>query len=136
MPNEFCVLRNKPLHSFCPFIRVNMAEEELTRCVVDNDSGKCKARSVGDEALCDDNDSGKAGFPRDDAPRAVPSNARHGGWYAPEGRKIWHHIIYNGLRVAPEEYRLETWSHAITKSTMRSTASAFDRIFQEAQQYR
>ena len=78
VPNEFCVLRNKPLSRerkqptfFCPFTRVNMAEEEL--------SG-------------------------DDAPRAVLSNARHGGWYEPEGRTIRHHIIYNGLRVAPEEY--------------------------------
>ena len=55
-----------------------MAEEKLTELVVDNDSGK-------------------AGFPRDDAPRAVPSDARHDGWYEPEGRK-------NGLRIAPEEY--------------------------------
>ena len=62
-----------------------MAEEDLTELVVDNNSGK-------------------AAFPRDDAPRAVPSDARHDGWYEPEGRKICHHIIYNGLRVAPEEY--------------------------------
>ena len=56
---------NSP-HSFCPFIHVNMAEEELTRCVVDHDSGMCKARSAGDEAPCVDNDSGarlKAGKP-------------------------------------------------------------------------
>ena len=56
---------NSP-HSFCPFIRVNMAEEELTRCVVDNDSGMCKACSAGDEVPCVDNDTGarsKAGKP-------------------------------------------------------------------------
>ena len=35
------------------------------------------------------NDSGmyKADFPGDDASRAVPSDARHDGWYGPEGRK-------------------------------------------------
>ena len=38
------------------------------------------------QKLIVDNDSGKAGFPRDDAPRAVPSDARHDGWYEPEGR--------------------------------------------------
>ena len=54
---------------------VNMAEEELTRCVVDNDSGRCKARSAGGEAPCVDNDSGKADFASDDAPVAVPSFA-------------------------------------------------------------
>ena len=52
-----------------------MAEEELTRCVVDNDSGKCKARAAGDEASCVDNDSGKADFVSDDALVAVPSFA-------------------------------------------------------------
>ena len=46
---------NSP-HSFCPSISANMAEEELTE-------------------LAADNDSGKAGFPRDDAPRALPSDA-------------------------------------------------------------
>ena len=64
---------NSP-HSFCPFIRVNMAEEELTRCVVDHDSGMCKARSAGDEAPFVVNVSGKAGFASDDAPVAVPSS--------------------------------------------------------------
>ena len=39
-----------------------MAEEELTELVVDNESGK-------------------AGSPRNDAPRAVPLDARHDGWY-------------------------------------------------------
>ena len=52
-----------------------MAEEELTKCVVDHDSGKCKARSAGDEAPCVDNDSGKADFASDDAPVAAPSFA-------------------------------------------------------------
>ena len=28
----------------------------------------------------------KAGFACDDTPRAVPSDARHDGWYAPDGR--------------------------------------------------
>ena len=78
-PNELCVLRNKITlkraanspHSFCPSISANMAEEELTELVVDNDSGK-------------------AGFPRDDAPRAVPSDARHDGWYEPERRNFRH----------------------------------------------
>ena len=64
---------NSP-HSFCPFIRVNMAEEEMTRCFVDNDSEKCKARSAGDEAPCVDDDSCKADFASDDAPVAVPSS--------------------------------------------------------------
>ena len=38
---------------------------------------------------CVDNKSGmrKAGFPGDDAPRAVPSDARHDGRYGPDGRK-------------------------------------------------
>ena len=72
---------NSP-HSFCPFIRANMAEEELTELVVDNDSGK-------------------AGFPLDDAPRA-PSDARHDGWYGPERRNILAKTFYNELRVAPE----------------------------------
>ena len=40
---------NSP-HSFCPFIRVNMVEEELTMCVVDNDSGMCKTDFAGDGA--------------------------------------------------------------------------------------
>ena len=53
---------------------VNMAEEELTRCVVDNDSGRCKARSAGGEAPCVDNDSGKADFATNNAPVAVPSS--------------------------------------------------------------
>ena len=43
VPNEFCVCCatnhaqgsvNSP-HSFCPFVRVNMAEEELTRCAAE-----------------------------------------------------------------------------------------------------
>ena len=29
----------------------------------------------------------KAGFACDDAPRAVPSDARHDGWYGPDGRE-------------------------------------------------
>ena len=33
----------------------------------------------------------KAGFACDDAPRAAPSDARHDGWYGPDGRKIWQH---------------------------------------------
>ena len=64
---------NSP-HYFCPFVRANMAKEEVARCVVDNDSGMCKASSAGDEALCVDNNSGKAGFASDDAPCAVPSS--------------------------------------------------------------
>ena len=51
-----------------------MAEEKLTELVVDNDSGK-------------------AGFPRDDAPRAVPSDARRDGWYEPEGRHLLTHNL-------------------------------------------
>ena len=39
---------------FCPFILANMAEEEVAKLVVGNDGGVCKA-----------------GFPVDDAPRAV-----------------------------------------------------------------
>ena len=81
-----------------------MTKEAVTRCVVNNDSGMCKARSAGDEASCVHNDSGKADFASDDAPCAVPSDARHDGWYGPEGRKIWHYVIYNVLRTAPEEY--------------------------------
>ena len=64
---------NSP-HSFCPFIRVNMAKEELTRCVVDHDSGMCKACSAGDEAPFVVNVSGKADFASDDAPVAVLSS--------------------------------------------------------------
>ena len=51
-----------------------MAEEELTRWVVENDSGMCKARSAGDEAPFVVNVSGKADFASDDAPVAVPSS--------------------------------------------------------------
>ena len=51
-----------------------MAEEELTRCVVENDSGMCKARSAGDEAPFVVNVSGKADFASDDAPVSVPSS--------------------------------------------------------------
>ena len=71
-----CVLRSKlpskervlcthflPDHSCKP-------GEELAELVVGNDSGMYKA-----------------GSPGDDAPRAVPSDARHDGWYGPEGRK-------------------------------------------------
>ena len=47
-----------------------MAEEEMAELVVGNDGGMCKA-----------------GFPGDDATRAVPSDARHDGRYGPEGRK-------------------------------------------------
>ena len=56
--------------SFCLFIPANMAGEELAKLVVGDDSGMYKA-----------------GFPGDDAPRAVPSDARHDGWNRPEGRK-------------------------------------------------
>ena len=38
------------------FIFANMAEEEVAKCVVDNDSGFCKASSAGDDAV--DNGSG------------------------------------------------------------------------------
>ena len=52
-----------------------MAKEEVARCVVDNDSGKCKTSSTGDEAPCVENDSGNTGFASDDARCAVPSSA-------------------------------------------------------------
>ena len=55
-------------YSFCSSIPVNMAEEELAELVVGNDNGMYKAGSADD-----------------DAPRAVPSDARHDGWYGPEG---------------------------------------------------
>ena len=78
---NFCVLRNKSLSRerkqptiFLSVYSCKHAEEELTRCVVDNNSGKCKARSAGDEAPCVDNDSGKADFASDDVPVAVPSS--------------------------------------------------------------
>ena len=64
-----------------------MTEEEVTELVVGNDSDMCKASSAGDDAL-----------------RAVPSDARHDGWYGPEGRTIWQYTFYNELRVAPEEH--------------------------------
>ena len=57
-------------YSFCLFILANLAGEELAELVVGNDSGMYKAGFLGDEA-----------------PRAVPSDARHDGWYGPEGRK-------------------------------------------------
>ena len=60
-----------------------MSEEELAELVVGDDSGIYKA-----------------GFLRDDAPRAVPSDARHDGWFGPEGQKNWHYTLYNELRVA------------------------------------
>ena len=41
-----------------------MAEEDVVAVLVDNESGMCKACFLGD-----------------DAPRAVPSDARHDGWY-------------------------------------------------------
>ena len=61
--------------SFCLSISANMAEEELTELVVDNDSGKCKARSAGDEGPFVVNVSGKGDFASDDALVAVPSFA-------------------------------------------------------------
>ena len=48
-----------------------MAEEELAELVVGYDSGMYKA-----------------GFPGDDAPPAVPSDASNDGLYGPEGRNI------------------------------------------------
>ena len=48
-----------------------MAEEELAELLVRYNSGMYKA-----------------GFPWDDAPRAVPSDASNDGWYGPEGRNI------------------------------------------------
>ena len=35
-------------HSSCPFVLVNMAEEEVARFVVGNESGMCKAALAGD----------------------------------------------------------------------------------------
>ena len=61
--------------------------EELAELVVGNDSGMYKS-----------------GFPGDDAPRAVPSDAGHDGWYGPEGRTICQNTFYNELRVVPEEH--------------------------------
>ena len=63
----------------------NMAGEELAHHVVGNDSGLYNA-----------------GFAGDDAPRAVPSDARHDGWYGPEGRKqsgITHSTTNSRLRL-------------------------------------
>ena len=74
-----CVLRLKSVSRkrkepafFLPFIPENMAEEEVAAHIADNESGMCKVGFLGDEAPCVDNDSGKAGFASDDAPRAVP----------------------------------------------------------------
>ena len=91
-------------YSSCPFIRANMAEEEDVTRFVRNGCGTYKSCFESSSfvavvawprkkltELVVDNDSGKAGYPRDDAPRAVPSGARHDGWYEPEGRKIRHH---------------------------------------------
>ena len=74
-------------HTFCLFIPANMAEEEVAELVVGNNSGMRKA-----------------GFPGDDAPRAVPSDARHDGRYGPDGQKNLAYRFHNELRVAPEEY--------------------------------
>ena len=52
---------NSP-HSFCSFIRANVAEEDVVAVLVDNESGMCKTCFAGDEGRCVDNDSGKAGF--------------------------------------------------------------------------
>ena len=57
---------NSP-QSFWPFIRVNLAAEELTRCGVDNDSGKCKARSALSLLIS----AGRLIFPSDDVPVAL-----------------------------------------------------------------
>ena len=38
-------------HSSCPFILANMAEEEVAKLVVGNDSGMCKTSSPSDDAV-------------------------------------------------------------------------------------
>ena len=68
-------------YSLCSSIPVNMAEEELAELVAGSGSGMCKA-----------------GFADDDAPRAVPSNARH----QTEKTGITHPTTNS--RVAPEEH--------------------------------
>ena len=93
---------NSP-QSFCPFIRVNMAEEELTRCVA-NDSGKCKARSAGDEALCVDKDSGKTDFARGDCPVAVPSSLTTMKSPATRKRRKWGGSAFEELSIDPTMY--------------------------------
>ena len=80
-----CMLRNKFLSrvrtqhrtlSVCSFLQI-MAGEEVAHHVVGNDSGMYKA-----------------GFAGDEAPRAVPSDAKHDGQYGPDGRKnMASHIL-------------------------------------------
>ena len=44
-------LKKRRAHTSCPFILANMAEVDVARFVVGNDSGMCKAALSGDDAL-------------------------------------------------------------------------------------
>ena len=83
-----------------------MAKEEVARCVVDNDSGMCKASSAGDEALCVDNDSGKAGLSSDDALCAVPSSVSTLESPATRKRCKWEGSAFEELFIDPIIYEV------------------------------
>ena len=46
----------------------------------------------------------KAGFACDDAPRAVPSDARHDGWYGPDGRENLATHTHNKSTASPTRW--------------------------------
>ena len=93
-------------HTFCPSVPANMAEDELAELVDGNQCGMYKAS-----------------FADDDAPRVVPSDAKH-------QTENWHHTVDNELRVAPEKHPDQKDSHVgdEAQSKLRKLMDEFDII--------
>ena len=79
---------------------------------------------------CVDNESGlrEASFPFDDAPRAVPSDARHDGRYGPDGRKnLALHILQRRLHDSGRLLRSCERVQNCTKAASRGTDPRYQR---------